>query len=125
MKSRSVRNTGAADDAAIWRGEKQDCRCHFLDLRPQVAVRRPRSIKSNCPTYGRSPIGAENGSGLVAAAELYCADIGYQIGRQVRIEGAHRCIVGGVDTKADETIRPHKHRPAVRNTGCRRIEFHA
>ena len=50
------------------------------------------------------------------------ADIGYQIGRQVGIEGVHRHLVGGISTKADKAIRPHKDRPTVRNTGCSRIE---
>ena len=40
--------------------------------------------------------------------------IGYQISRQVGIEGIHRRLLGRVRTKADEAVWPHKDRCAVR-----------
>ena len=48
--------------------------------------------------------------------------MGYQIGRQVRIKGVHRHLIGGISTKADKAVRPHKDCPTFRNAGCGRIE---
>jgi hypothetical protein len=43
--------------------------------------------------------------------------IWYQIARKVGIKRVHRLLIGGVNTKADEAIRPHKDRPAVGDAG--------
>ena len=51
------------------------------------------------------------------------SDVGYQIGRQMRIKGIHRCLIGGVSTKADEAVWPHKDGTAIGNARNGRIEL--
>ena len=58
-----------------------------------------------------------------SSASVSRRDVGYQIGRQVRIKGVHRRFIGGVSTKADEAVRPHEDGAAVGNAGCGRIEL--
>ena len=54
-------------------------------------------------------------SSALSGTRVGRTSIGYQITRQVGIEGVHRDLIGGVGTKADEPVRPHKDRCAVRD----------
>ena len=62
------------------------------------------------------PLGeATNADQCLNGTRVRRTRIGYQISRQVGIEGIHRHLIGGVRTKADEAVWPHKDRCAVRD----------